>query len=163
MRLQLGSGDRIWPSFTNVDKYNTKADVICDVVDLKPFDNESVSEIYAIHIFEHIHRMACEKALIEWKRVLKPGGKLVLELPCLDKMVELLVAKEKNIRLTLLGLYGDPREQREGMEHKWGWSMEELDWQLKGVGFERVEFTEPKFHIPKRDMRCTAYKPHSTT
>lgn len=163
MRLQLGSGDRYWPGFVNCDKFNTNADVICDVVKLDAFRDGEASEIHAIHIFEHIHRMQSEKALMEWFRVLKPGGKLVLELPCLDKIVEMIQAKEKNIRLTLLGLYGDPREEREGMEHKWGWSMDELTWQLRAVGFENIEFPEPCFHIPARDMRCVSYKPLSTT
>ena len=163
MRLQLGCGDRYWPGFTNVDKFNTQADVLCDVQDLKPIKDEEATEIHAIHIFEHIGRLQVEPVLLEWLRVLKPGGKLVLEMPCLDKIAQMIIDKEKNIRLTLLGIYGDPRDQREGMMHQWGWTYEELEWQLKAVGFKDVRFEEPKFHIAKRDMRCIAFKPHSTT
>lgn len=160
MRLHLGSGDRIWPKFTNVDKFNTHADIISDVTKLDVPD-ASAEEIHAIHLLEHLHRMSVEKTLMDWFRVLKPGGKLVMEMPCLDKIVDMLIKKEKNIRLTLLGLYGDPRDERPGMEHKWGWSYEELEFQLKQVGFTDVTFEEPKFHIPARDMRVIAVKPLS--
>lgn len=162
MRLHLGSGDRYWPGFQNVDKFNTSADILCDVTKLSVEDN-SAEEIHAIHLLEHLHRMTVEPTLFEWFRALKPGGRLIMEMPCLDKIIELLVKKEKNIRLTLLGLYGDPRDQRPGMEHKWGWCYEELEDQLKQVGFTQITFETPKFHIAERDMRCIAVKPHSTT
>jgi len=158
MRLHLGCGDRYFPGFTNVDKFNTSADILCDVDKLDVGDGEA-EEIYAIHLFEHLPRLKVESILMEWKRALKPGGKLVMELPCLDKIAQMIVNKEPNIRLTLLGLYGDPRDARAGMEHKWGWSMEEMKWQLEQVGFINVSFPEPKFHIPARDMRVTAVKP----
>lgn len=158
MRIHLGCGDKFWPGFVNCDKFNTLADVLCDVNKLEFKDGEA-EEIHAIHLFEHLPRLTVEDTLKEWLRVLKPGGKLVMELPCLDKMAQMILDKEQNIRLTLLGLYGDPRDQRAGMEHKWGWTYHELEWQLKGVGFVDVTFPEPKFHIPKRDMRVEARKP----
>jgi hypothetical protein len=45
------------------------------------------------------------------------------------------------------------------MMHQWGWTYHELEWQLRGVGFDSVTFPEPKFHIPQRDMRVEAVKP----
>lgn len=160
MRLQLGSSSKYWPGFMNIDRYDASADVQSDCVQLPMFSNETADEIYAIHLFEHLHRTReVRQALTEWHRVLKAKGKLVLELPCLDKMARLIVAGEKNLRLTLLGLYGDPRETKQGMEHKWGWSFSEITEELMEVGFRDVNIMEPKFHIPERDMRLEAIKP----
>lgn len=69
--------------------------------------------------------------MADWVRVLKPGGLLVLELPCLDKILRLFayfVREKKPIdpRLTVWGLYGDPRYENEAMTHKWCYSVGEL-------------------------------------
>ena len=158
MKLHLGCGDKYWPGFTNVDKYDARADVKSECVEL-PFGACTAESIYALHLLEHFHRNEADAAIKEWYRVLKPGGLLVLELPCLDKMVSLIAAKEENIRLTLFGLYGDPRETKPGMEHKWAWSMKEIEHALDQVGFIDVSCMEPKFHFPQRDFRVEARKP----
>lgn len=158
MRLHLGSGDKYWPGFVNVDKYSARADVQSECAQL-PFRDGAAEAVYAIHLLEHFHRMEAERALAEWYRVLQPGGLLVLELPSLDKMARLIVAQEENIRLTLLGLYGDPRDVRPGMAHQWAWSMKELETALDQIGFADVSCMEPTFHIPQRDFRVEAKKP----
>lgn len=54
-------------------------EVDCDVVDLKPFADKSVDAILAKHLFEHLINPV--KALKEWGRVLKDGGRLVIIVP----------------------------------------------------------------------------------
>jgi len=47
-----------------------------------PFEDESVDAIYARHVLEHdIHTY---RSLREFMRVLRPGGTLVIEVPCAD-------------------------------------------------------------------------------
>lgn len=158
LKLHLGSGDKYWPGFVNLDKYSSRADVHCEGTHL-PHQPNTADELHAIHLLEHFHRLEAENALREWYRVLKPKGKLVLELPSLDKMAQRIVNGETNLRFTLLGLYGDPRETKPGMAHQWGWSMKELEMVLSDVGFVDVSLMEPKFHFPERDMRVEAVKP----
>jgi predicted SAM-dependent methyltransferase len=157
VRLHVGAGDKQWPGWVNVDLHGEQ-DVNCDVRKL-PFDPNHADEIQAHHVLEHLHRKDANVALADWFRVLKSGGRLVLELPCLDKMAEMIVKGEKNIRLTLLGLFGDPRDERPGMEHKWAYSKAELSDLLLGIGFKDVKVMEPVFHLPPRDMRLEAVKP----
>lgn len=157
IRLHVGSGDKYWPGWTNCDLHGTQ-DVNCDIAKL-PFESNYADELQAHHVLEHIHRSEALNVVSEWYRVLKSGAKLVLELPCLDKMAELIVKGEKNIRLTLLGLYGDPRDKRPNMDHKWGYSKAELTELLSGVGFKDIRIMEPVFHLPPRDMRVEAVKP----
>jgi ubiquinone/menaquinone biosynthesis C-methylase UbiE len=131
--------------------------VNCDIKEL-PFESNYASEIQAHHVLEHLHRRDAGPALYEWYRVLKPKGKIVLEMPCLDKIAKMIVDGEKNQRLTVLGLYGDPRDPKPGMLHQWGYTIGELTELLSGIGFREIEFKEPVFHIARRDMRCEAVK-----
>tara|TARA_R110000868_G_scaffold247991_3_gene504349 strand:+ start:4300 stop:4770 length:471 start_codon:yes stop_codon:yes gene_type:complete len=156
MRIHLGSGDKYWPGFVNVDMIG--GDVQSDVRKLV-FEDDSADEIHAIHLFEHLHRMDADSALLEWKRVLKPGGKLVLEVPCLDKIAQHIVDGNTNFAKTLFGLYGDVRLNRPEMLHQWCWSKKEIAQTLKANGFTRVEVMEPYFHFEDRDMRVIAFKP----
>jgi predicted SAM-dependent methyltransferase len=85
--LNLGSsGSRIPEAYCgdgweqiNVDLV-PPADVICDVRELK-FDSESVDLVYASHILEHFYEHELFAVLREWRRVLKPGGKLIVRVP----------------------------------------------------------------------------------
>jgi len=150
-RLHLGAGHYFWPGWNNLDE---ESDLKC-----LPYDDDSIDDIQAIHLFEHLPRLEVDQFLSEWYRVLKPGKSLVLELPSLDKMAQNIVNGEKNIRLTLLGIYGDPRDwdRQPLMRHEWGWQDWEIRETLENAGF-KVKFEEPVFHIIQRDMRVVGEK-----
>ncbi len=158
VRLNLGCGNAFFPgNWINCDRHGNP-DVRCEAFPL-PFETDYADEIWAIHLLEHLHRSQAGPALYEWFRVLKPGGTLVLELPCLDKIAQMIVNGEKNMRLTVMGLFGDPRDPKPDMLHKWCWSKAELTDTLQGVNFQEVRVMEPFFHISQRDMRIEANKP----
>jgi len=57
-------------------------DFIGDAGDLSQFDDESVAEIYASHILEHLGYVEeLPAALAEWYRVMKPGGLVMISVP----------------------------------------------------------------------------------
>lgn len=158
VRINLGCGLTHFPGpWINADR-NGDADTICEAFPL-PFETDFADEIWAIHLLEHLHRGEAGRALYEWFRVLKPGGKLVIEVPCLDKIAQLIVNGEKNMRLTTMGLFGDPRDTKPDMLHKWCWSKLELTDTLVGVNFQDIQVHEPIFHLAVRDMQLTARKP----
>ena len=123
------------------------------------FDADFADEIHAIHFIEHINRMEVNNMLLDWHRVLKPGGKICIEVPCLNKIAQSIVDGEKNIRMTTLGIFGDPRERNPLMMHQWSYTKEELTDLLLQCGFSDVTVMEPKFHHPPRDMRVEGIKP----
>lgn len=156
MKIHVGSGDKHWPGFVNVDAHGDP-DVVSDGRKL-PFDPDAADEIHAIHFVEHIPRLDVDNMLADWYRVLKPGGKVVIEVPCLDKIAQMIVEGEKNIRMTTMGLFGDPRDPKPGMMHAWAYSKKELAGMLEQAGFKEVTEGTPAFHVPRRDMRIEAVK-----
>lgn len=80
MRLNLGAGDSHFEGFTSVDLYDEKADVRADICEL-PFPDNSVDEIVAYQVVEHIPYQKSEQMFAEMYRVLKPGAKATIETP----------------------------------------------------------------------------------
>lgn len=79
VRLNLGAGDSPIPGYDN--SWDLKQGKKAFPLELP--DN-SVDEIRASHIFEHIGHHFSEKVLTQWVRVLKPGGLLKLAVPDLE-------------------------------------------------------------------------------
>ena len=136
--------------------------MFADISKRLPFEDGSVDYIQAIHCFEHFYRYEADEILTDWIRVLKPGGLLVLELPCLDKILSIFVycrerKHEVPDNLTMWGLYGDPNHFEPAMCHRWCYSIGELTGMMRDRGLT-VESTEPQTHKPIRDMRLEGRK-----
>lgn len=168
VKLNLGCGAKLWQGFVNVDLANNwtdiPPDVVADVTGPLPFETGYADEVHAYHLLEHIDRWAVKDCLIEWIRVLKPGGLLVLEMPCFDKIVAILAhamldRAPYDTRMTMWGLYGDPKYKSHAMMHRWCYSVGELRKLLQDVGLTEITVSEPQTHQPKRDMRVTSTKP----
>ncbi len=155
--MNVGAGDKYFPGFVNCDLHGEQ-DIVCDISKI-PVETDHADELHAYHVLEHIHRKTACETLQEWFRVLKRGGKIVIEVPCLNKIAQHIVNGEKNQRLTVLGLFGDPRDTKPDMMHQWCYTKEELVELMVGIGFSDVNVEEPVFHIASRDMRVTGVKP----
>ena len=155
MKLNLGSGCRNLPDYTNID-IDPRADVQADLRQL-PFENESADEIVAIHVIEHFYRWEVVDVLKEWSRVLKPGGRLVLECPDLAKILRNILSGGPE-RMTLMGLYGDPKYRSPIMTHKWAYTHQMLRHVVEEAGFKNVTDAWPQYHHSVRDMRLEATK-----
>lgn len=162
MRLNIGAGARRIEGYTGVDMVpRAGADIIAPAHAI-PLGDETVDEIMAIHLFEHLYRWECEKVLAEWRRLLKPGGRLVLELPNLIKCCENIIsgrAGKEPEQLGMWGLYGDPRGGDQFMAHRWGWTPDTLRELLEANGFHRIGQEPTLFHPAgrqHRDMRIVA-------
>lgn len=158
VRINAASGDKFWPGFVNVDAYNNMASVQADIRKM-PFDPNYADEIHAIHCVEHIPRLEVDNMLMDWHRILKSGGKLVIEVPCLNKIAKMILDGEKNLTMTVMGIFGDPRDAKRGMMHGWAYTREELMGILDQAGYVAIEEKQPVFHVKRRDMRIEARKP----
>lgn len=143
-----------------------KPDVNCDIRNLTAFDDSYADEVMAIHVVEHFWRWEIESVLKEWIRVLKPGGRLVLECPYLTTACEQFLedperfsSQGKDGQRTMWVFYGDPQWKDPLMVHRWGYTPKSLSNLLEHVGLvnARQEPAEFKLREP-RDMRIVANK-----
>jgi predicted SAM-dependent methyltransferase len=158
MKLNLGCGSKKVEGFTGVDIKH--ADIVADIRHL-PFPDESVDEIMAIHVCEHAYQHEIVAMIREWLRVLKPDGKMALELPCFDKVVKYI--RENDVlddRMVRWPLFGQPETHKDGEAavHKYCWTRAEFKKMLEYAGCVNVSEDVPHYHVPQRDMRFVCYK-----
>lgn len=160
LKLNLGCGKKRFSGHINIDFpgnwSGVKPDVECDIRKL-PYGSGVVDEIIAIHVFEHFFLWEAPDILKEWARVLRPGGKIILELPCLNKVIGFLNKNPIMLRHTMFALYGDPQYKDPHMVHKWCYSREHLT-ALLSHEFENIHEEPAQFHLPERDMRLVGTK-----
>ena len=71
-------------------------DHVCNANNLSQFADNTFFEIYASHIVEHLdYQGELPATLVEWNRVLVPGGKILISVPDLDILAEMLLLKNK--------------------------------------------------------------------
>jgi SAM-dependent methyltransferase len=171
LKLNLGCGDKILPGYVNVDVVEARAgmrpDVICDLHDLAPFADNSADEILSVHVVEHFWRWEVRDILREWMRVLKPGGRMIVECPNLLSACgtflqnpEQFSREDQNGQRTMWVFYGDPAWKDPLMIHRWGYTPESLRQLLAEVGLFEVRQEPAQFKLREpRDMRVVGVKP----
>ena len=71
-------------------------DHLCNANDLSQFDNNTFEQIYASHVVEHFdYKGELLQTLVEWNRVLVPGGAVLISVPDLDILSALMLQKDK--------------------------------------------------------------------
>ncbi len=105
LRLNLGGRSTRLDGFVTVD-LEPGSDCVADVSKL-PYENGSVSEIYASHILEHFPHTETMAVLREWRRVLKRGGKAFISVPDFDAVVKLYMQFEGMNDFLRNLMYGD--------------------------------------------------------
>ncbi len=160
VKLQLGCGSKLWPGYINVDFVG--GDIESDLRNL-PFADDFADLIISVHVLEHFYRWEADEVVSEWRRVLKPGGKIIFELPCMDKILTYIAERvtkgiPMDARMTWLALWGDPKYEAPQMCHKWGYTKDLARELLTDAGFINIAFEKPRYHAIQRDMRIVGYK-----
>lgn len=83
MKLNLGAGSTKLDGFVGVD-IRPVSDMTADLSNPWPFEDESIEEIRASHIVEHLPDPLFTMA--EAFRVLKPGGRIDIDVPSTNGM-----------------------------------------------------------------------------
>jgi len=87
LKLNIGARDHILKSYHNIDiRYLSGLTIIADVESL-PYASDTVDEILALDVYEHISYHKSKKLLKHWVSLLKPGGLLRIQAPCLDNVI----------------------------------------------------------------------------
>lgn len=168
MKINVGCGARVLPGWTNCDievhpDAPRKPEILCDARKI-PLDDGVADTVMAIHVFEHFYRWEAEEVLREWRRLLKPGGLLILELPNLVKCCQNYLSGKARPgkspdQLGRWGIYGDTTLKNPYMLHPWGYSPDELIALVEANGFKDAKEVQTQFHPAgrnHRDMRIEA-------
>ncbi|MDF2433973.1 MAG: hypothetical protein JWP44_3604 [Mucilaginibacter sp.] len=98
MKLHLGCGKNVKEGYINIDKYVDLPGVEnLDIFNL-PYSNNSVDEILAEHLIEHIRFNDEEKFWNECSRLLKADGKLIIETPDFEWLCKKFLEAEDSFK-----------------------------------------------------------------
>lgn len=165
IKLNLGSGGVDYPGYLSVDLYDKRAHVTMDISKLD-FDDNSVSEIMAIHVFEHLNPYNTMDILKDWLRVLKSGGKLVMEMPDIEQLCNNFAKADYWGKFGILNaVYGSVNTTDTGepsditSPHLFGWWPESLYNHLASAGYHDIRIMEEKIPHPAYNFRVEAKKP----
>lgn len=165
IRLNIGSGGIEHRGYLSVDFYDQRANIIMDVTQLD-FEENSVTEILAVHVFEHLNPYHCLDILKRWRKILKPGGKLIMEMPDIEALCKRFVTANTGERYGILNaVYGSVNTTSEGgpdkitSPHLFGWWPQSLWDHLSNAGFVNIVFGPEIFPHPESNLHVEATKP----
>jgi GT2 family glycosyltransferase len=165
IKLNLGSGGIEYPGYLSVDLHDRRANIIMDATKLD-FDENSVTEIMASHLFEHLNPYRCLDILKHWHRILKPGGKLIMEMPDVEQLCKRFVTASTGERYGILNAvhgsvnttdHGDPSEI--SSPHLFSWWPQSIADHLQNAGFTDIVFGPEIWPHPESNMHVEGTKP----
>lgn len=171
VKLHLGCGGETWRDFINVDLFSYDpdkpdssrsgcvAEALGDMRNLGLKDN-SIDEIFTSHTLEHFTRWEAIDMLTDWRRMLKPSGKVVMETPDFVRCVlRLFHPRRSHRQLALNMFYGNQWDRHDFETHRYVWSAAGVKRALLDIGYQSVTVThKTETHHPGRDMQVTAIK-----
>ena len=143
LKLHLGCGDQHLDGYGNIELRKTAAtDVVFDIRKL-PYSDNSIQEIITMHVIEHLPRHVIPHVLRKWRRVLIPGGRLIIECPNFDEAVKEYMAGNEE---RLDDIFG--QQKYRGDIHFCGYNYTRLKIMLVEANYYNIQNKEPQdFHI----------------
>lgn len=126
LRLNIG-GEEPAPGWKIVNlRPGPGVDHVADCTDLGMFADASVDDIYASHVLEHLPYLEkLPRALKEFHRVLKPGGRARISVPDLEVLCRLFVEAR-----------AQPNDRILIMRMMFGGQLDPLDFHYVGLSFD---------------------------
>ncbi|MCX5806890.1 MAG: methyltransferase domain-containing protein [Proteobacteria bacterium] len=163
--VEVGSGGSPRQGYIHCDIYPAPhVEYICKAWEI-PFGHESIDEVYARHVLEHLTYKDALRSLRHWLAVLKVGGRIDINVPDLEKHIEQLKMDGNSPYVNLpiankdhamAGIYGWQRNDRD--IHKWGYSHDSLSLMLRRTGFANIEIIVDNSVSGPMNLRIIAEK-----
>ena len=140
MKLHIGGKEKKegW-SILNIQK-NDNVDFVGDISDLSQFDNESIDEIYASHVVEHVNQKNIPKTPKGIHRVLKNDGKFYISVPDMDILCRIFLDPKAPPKVkfhVMRMMFGGQTDEFDF--HYFGWNMLFLKDFLTVAGFKKID------------------------
>jgi predicted SAM-dependent methyltransferase len=141
--IHLGCGFKNDPRYINVDASPMPhVHYVSHANKLPMFKKNFADLIYACHMLEHIDHPKIVSVLIEWRRVLKPGGVLRIAVPDFEKMVNLYLENKQGMALIQSPLMG--AQDCEHGYHRTAFDKDYLSDLFIQAGFKQVQEWDTK-------------------
>lgn len=88
MKLNLGCGPDIKDGYLNIDTCALDNRVVVADIRNLPYDKNTIEEIYAKDILEHLSLNDAIQAINNWSKICKSGARLFIQTICIDLMIE---------------------------------------------------------------------------
>jgi predicted SAM-dependent methyltransferase len=142
VNLHLGCGEIDHPGFINIDGLpSSHIHYIRPINDLSPFQDESVSLIYASHCLEHFSHQEVLTVLKEWFRVLKINGVLRVSVPDFDLLLDIYQDNDLDLNTIIYPLMGSQINKYDF--HMIAFNQSNLTELFNQAGFSKVRAWEP--------------------
>lgn len=80
--LEIGPGSFVLEGYETLNiRYSPNVTYVLNASGKLPFNDDCFDEIFASHVLEHIPWYEVDRILLEWVRIIKPGGKLTIWVP----------------------------------------------------------------------------------
>ncbi|MCD0461131.1 class I SAM-dependent methyltransferase [Roseiconus lacunae] len=168
VRLNLGCGPMHLDGYVNIDAdpracadFYMRFDEVAEA-----FARDSIVEILMIHSLSYLNLWQARDFFHDAYRLLRTGGKLIVELPSIEKCARHLLESsgdQEEYLEAVRGIYAfDPSEISNKVDftsYSFGWSSWHLKAELTAAGFSQFSESEPHYHEqPWRDIRLEATK-----
>ena len=140
MKLHIG-GEQIkegW-KIINIQKKDG-VDFIGDISDLSQFEDNSIEEIYASHVFEHVLQKNIKSTLIGIHRVIQDNGKFYVSVPDMNVLCKIFLEPKAPSKVkvhVLRMMFGGQMDDFD--IHYFGWDFNLLKEFLLSAGFKKAE------------------------
>lgn len=167
MKLNLGSGNLLWEGYMNFDLFHSrkgelKTDIIGDMKCFLPFKKNSFEEIISVHAIEHLEILDAVSCIKECYRILKPGGKLIIEGPDILGAYELYVNQRDDVfrfEDFVYGGEGNIRRFGKHYKHLSAWTGHIAERVMTYYGFKNIKIGVGRHHgMGRRDFRAVGVK-----
>ena len=140
MKLHIGGEEKKegW-KILNIQK-KQYVDFVGDITDLSQFEENSIEEIYASHVFEHVEHKNIMRTLKGIFRVLKDNGKFYISVPDMDYLFKIILNNNAPLKVKLhimKIIFGGQEDDYDF--HYFGYTLQILSAFLKETGFKKIE------------------------
>lgn len=138
--LNCGSGQRPFSApFQNIDiNSRWKPDIVADCSSLPMFADNSVDLIVSHQNVEHVGCGESAPMLKEWRRILKPGGSLIISVPHMQALAQAWLNGKLTTQVYMTAVYGAFMDH-EADRHRWGYDESSLRKFMRSCGFDTAK------------------------